>query len=684
MSRVLYFDCFSGISGDMVLGALLDAGLPLDELKRRARQPGGLRATTITRRARAAGAASRPRSSRRRTSTATPHEHARARALATPRTLTHERTASPSRASEPAGDLRAHRHVGAVGRRTRPGEGAVSAAGRGRGGDSPDAGRAGAPARGRRARLDHRHRRRRVRARVGWRRSDRLLAAQRRRRHGASRRTGVFPVPAPATVKLLGERADLRRRGPEGAGHADRRADRDGVRRRRSARFRPMTIERVGYGAGDRDDPGHAERPARAHRPRRPTAAERRARRRVDRVRDRRHEPADLRRRHGSAVRGRRARGVLRAGADEEEPAGHAADGRLRRRAAGGARPTSSSARRRRSGCGTPRSSASACEREIVERRDAGRRGPVQAGLARRPRRQRRAGVRRLRDDWRRPHSLSVKDVQAIAVQAYGAVRGPATREPLLPHDRDRLRQQPAASRHGVREDLRPTSSPATSGCCGIDTRFLMGNDEHSQNVFKKAVEEGLDPLAYCDRMEQEFRASVAGARHLVRRLHPDDRAAAQGRRHRDRRAAPRRRRHLRGRVRRLVLRRLREPSSRRRTSSTAAVRCTRRSTPQWIREKNYFFRLSKYQQPLLRSLRGPSGVPPARDPPQRDPAAARERARGHLGQPGRAVLGHSAAVRSVERRVRLVRRADQLRVGGRPRRRPGDASTRGGRPICT
>lgn len=31
---VLYFDCFSGASGDMVLGALLDAGLPLDELRR--------------------------------------------------------------------------------------------------------------------------------------------------------------------------------------------------------------------------------------------------------------------------------------------------------------------------------------------------------------------------------------------------------------------------------------------------------------------------------------------------------------------------------------------------------------------------------------------------------------------------------------------------------------------------
>jgi hypothetical protein len=33
MSRILYFDCFSGISGDMVLGALIDAGLPLEDLK---------------------------------------------------------------------------------------------------------------------------------------------------------------------------------------------------------------------------------------------------------------------------------------------------------------------------------------------------------------------------------------------------------------------------------------------------------------------------------------------------------------------------------------------------------------------------------------------------------------------------------------------------------------------------
>src|SRR2546430_17148150 len=33
MTRAAYFDCPSGVSGDMILGALLDAGLPLDDLR---------------------------------------------------------------------------------------------------------------------------------------------------------------------------------------------------------------------------------------------------------------------------------------------------------------------------------------------------------------------------------------------------------------------------------------------------------------------------------------------------------------------------------------------------------------------------------------------------------------------------------------------------------------------------
>ena len=32
-SRIAYFDCFSGISGDMVLGALVDAGAELREIE---------------------------------------------------------------------------------------------------------------------------------------------------------------------------------------------------------------------------------------------------------------------------------------------------------------------------------------------------------------------------------------------------------------------------------------------------------------------------------------------------------------------------------------------------------------------------------------------------------------------------------------------------------------------------
>ena len=231
-----------------------------------------------------------------------------------------------------------------------------------------------------------------------------------------------------------------------------------------------MTIERVGYGAGDRDDPVDAERAARADRRGEPTRPRRRERVAVIECEIDDMNPQLFGVADGAAVRGRRARSVLHAGADEEEPPGHAAH--RRRAARRGARrsPTSSSARRRRSACATTRSTASACEREIVDRRDAARRGAVQGGAARRPRRQRGAGVRRLRAAGRRAAACrsrtSRRCAQAWLDSADAAVGSTERhREPLLPHHRDRLRQQPSAPRARRTRRSAPTSSRATSGC---------------------------------------------------------------------------------------------------------------------------------------------------------------------------------------------------------------------------
>ena len=132
----------------------------------------------------------------------------------------------------------------------------------------------------------------------------------------------------------------------------------------------------------------------------------------------------------------------------------------------------------------------------------------------------------------------------------------------------------------------------------GVETRFVMGNDEHSQNVFKRARDVGEDPLGYCDRMERVFRDVWARLSvsfdDFIRTTEP---------------------RHTAG-VHRLVEAcRAHGDVYEGRYEGWYCVSCeafkqdkdlvdgkcaVHLTQPEWIREKNYFFRLSRYRQALL------------------------------------------------------------------------------------
>jgi methionyl-tRNA synthetase len=133
----------------------------------------------------------------------------------------------------------------------------------------------------------------------------------------------------------------------------------------------------------------------------------------------------------------------------------------------------------------------------------------------------------------------------------------------------------------------------------GDDTWFLMGNDEHSQNVFKRAQEQGKDPLAYCDEMEQVFREVWARLDVSF-----DDFIRTTDRK-----------RHFPA-VQRLAQTALDKgdiyegfyeghycvgcEEFKPEKDLVDGLCPIHKTKPEWIREKNWFFRLSKYQQPLL------------------------------------------------------------------------------------
>jgi len=138
---------------------------------------------------------------------------------------------------------------------------------------------------------------------------------------------------------------------------------------------------------------------------------------------------------------------------------------------------------------------------------------------------------------------------------------------------------------------------------CGFDTRFLMGNDEHSQNVYRSAVEQGLDPLEYCDQMEHEFTRTW---RHL--QVSFDDFIRTTEPRHQAGVTDLVRRIHANGDI--------YEGTYEgwycvgceafKQEKDLVDGRCPLHpaTSLQWINEKNYFFRLSKYQQPILDHFR--------------------------------------------------------------------------------
>jgi len=133
----------------------------------------------------------------------------------------------------------------------------------------------------------------------------------------------------------------------------------------------------------------------------------------------------------------------------------------------------------------------------------------------------------------------------------------------------------------------------------GFETHFLMGNDEHSQNVYKRAVERRLDPLAYCDQMEAEFRSVWKqldiSFDDFIRTTEPRHKAAVQAMVQANHAAGDIYEGYYEGwycvsceafkQEKDLV-------------DGFCQVHPTLKAN--WIKEKNYFFRLSKYRQPLL------------------------------------------------------------------------------------
>ena len=132
----------------------------------------------------------------------------------------------------------------------------------------------------------------------------------------------------------------------------------------------------------------------------------------------------------------------------------------------------------------------------------------------------------------------------------------------------------------------------------GRETHFVIGNDEHSQNVYKRARDLGLDPLAYCDQMEHVFRRAYATLEisydDFIRTTQPRHRVAVQAMASRIAEAGD-------------IYEGFYEGwycvscEAFKQEKDLVDGNCPIHKTkPEWIREKNHFFRLSAYRDRLL------------------------------------------------------------------------------------
>ena len=274
--RILYFDCFNGASGDMILGALLDAGLPLEALKAAL---GSLAIedfeVTTERVLRAGVSATKFRLVERHPEPVHAHSHSHDDSAAHGHHQPHEHPHGHGHAHEPShGHVHSHDHDHAHGEGYHPHRSLPEIHTHIDRSALTPAGKARAKALFQRlAEAEaaiHQMPVERVHLHevgaldsivdivgavfaIDWFKADEIVCSPLNVGRGMVRSAhGVFPVPAPATVSLLGA-APIFSRGPEAelltptgalllTGHA--------------ARFSAVPAMRVtgtGYGAGDRD-----------------------------------------------------------------------------------------------------------------------------------------------------------------------------------------------------------------------------------------------------------------------------------------------------------------------------------------------------------------------------------------------------------------------------------------------